>query len=276
MVARLIGLSERIDSLAFSPDGKKLAATGGDPGRRGEIQIWDVAKRKLALSTSVSFDVVFGASWSPDGSKLAFGCTDNSVRAIDAKTGAQVLFMGSHADWALDTVFSIDGSHLVSVGRDMTAKLTEIAEQRFVDNVTSITPGVLKGGLTAIARHPKRDEVVVGGSDGQPRVYRIFRQTQRVIGDDSNLMRELPPLPGRATGVAVSPDGLRIAAASSLDGSTGEVAVYSYEFSDAYPDAIKAIQAKVATSRSAEENAAVDAYHKEGVREVSRFKVERS
>ena len=273
LVARLVGLSERVDSLAFSPDGSKLAATGGDPGRRGEVQVWDVASRKLTLSASVAFDVVFGASWSPDGTKIAFGCTDNSARAIDAKTGAQVLFMGSHSDWALDTVFSADGSHLVSVGRDMTAKLTEIAEQRFVDNVTSITPGALKGGLAALARHPKRDEIVVGGSDGAPKVYRIFRQTVRVIGDDSNLMRSLPPLPGRVMGVAVSPDGLRIAAASSLDGSTGEVAVYSYEFSDAYPDAIKAIQAKVATSRSAEENAAVDAYHKEGVREVSRFKV---
>ncbi|MDG3007953.1 DUF1549 domain-containing protein [Paludisphaera mucosa] len=273
LVARLVGLSDRVDSLAFSPDGARLAATGGDPGRRGEVQVWDVAKRKLTLSASVSFDVVFGASWSPDGTKIAFGCTDNSARAIDAKTGEQVLFMGSHSDWALDTVFSADGSHLISVGRDMTAKLTEVAEQRFVDNVTSITPGALKGGLAAVARHPKRDEIVVGGSDGQPKVYRIFRQTTRVIGDDSNLMRKQPALPGRVMGVAVSPDGLRIAAASSLDGSTGEVAVYSYEFSDAYPDAIKAVQAKVATSRSAAENAAVDAYHKEGVREVSRFKV---
>ncbi len=42
------GLSERIESLAFSPDGKKLAVTGGRPARMGEVQVWDVAKRKLA------------------------------------------------------------------------------------------------------------------------------------------------------------------------------------------------------------------------------------
>ena len=156
----------------------------------GEVQVWDVAKRKLALSVPVTFDTVYGASWSPDGTKIAFGCADNSVRAIDAKTGEQVLFMGSHNDWVLDTVFSADGSHLISVGRDMAAKLTEVATQRFVDNITSITPGALKGGIAAVARHPKRDEIVVGGSDGMPKVYRVFRQTVRVIGDDSNLIRE--------------------------------------------------------------------------------------
>ena len=100
----------------------------------------------------------------------------------------------------------------------MTAKLTEVATQRFVDNITSITPGALKGGLAAVARHPKRDEIVVGGSDGEPKLYRVFRQTTRVIGDDSNLIREFPALPGRVYSVAVSADGKRIAAGSSLDG----------------------------------------------------------
>ncbi len=272
LVARLIGLSQRIESLAFSPDGKKLAVTGGRPARMGEVQVWDVAKRKLALSVPVTYDTVYGASWSPDGTKIAFGCADNIVRAIDAKTGQQVLFMGSHNDWALDTVFSADGKHLISVGRDMTAKLTEVDTQRFVDNITSITPGALKGGLGSVARHPKRDEIVVGGSDGEPKLYRIFRQTARVIGDDSNLIREFPPLAGRVTSVAVSADGKRIAAAGSLDGA-GEVAVYGYEFDTSYPDRIKAINQKVVTARSAEENAALDKYHKEGVREIARVKV---
>jgi WD40 repeat protein/mono/diheme cytochrome c family protein len=274
-VARLIGLSERIESLKFSPDGTKLAVTGGNPARMGEVQVWDVSKRKLILSTPVTFDTLFGASWSPDGSKIAIGCTDNTVRAIDAKTGAQVLYMGSHNDWALDTVWSVDGSHLISVGRDQTAKLTEFATQRFVDNITSITPGALKGGIAAVARHPKRDEIVVGGADGEPKVYRVFRQAVRVIGDDSNLIREFPAMPGRVYGVAVSGDGKRIAAGSSLDGA-GQVNVYGYEFDTGLPDNIKAIMSKVASSRSQPERETLAKYHTDGVKLIAKTPLTKS
>ncbi len=94
----------------------------------------------------------------------------------------------------------------------------------------------------------------------------------RVIGDDSNLIREFPTLPGRVYSVAVSADGKRIAAGSSLDGA-GEVGVYSYEFDTGYPDKIKAINQKVVTARSAAEVAELDKYHKEGVKEIARVKV---
>ena len=50
LVARLVGLAERIESVKFSPDGTRLAVTGGQPARMGEVQVWDVAKRKLRLS----------------------------------------------------------------------------------------------------------------------------------------------------------------------------------------------------------------------------------
>jgi mono/diheme cytochrome c family protein len=247
LVARLVGASERVQSLAFSPDGKLLAVTGGNPGRFGEVQIWDVAKRKLQLSVPVTYDTLYGISWSADGSKIAFGCADNTLRAIDAKTGTQLLYQGAHSDWVLATVFSADATHLVSISRDRSMKLTEVATQRFVDNITSITPGALKGGLLTVSRRPQKekkmakvppdtpgaapkiyDELLIGGSDGVPRLYKMHRETKRVIGDDANRIRELEGMPGRIYAGCFSADGSLLAVGSSLDGR-GEVRVFQAE-----------------------------------------------
>ena len=273
LVGRLIGKSERIQSLKFSPNGKLLVAVGGQPGRAGEVQVWEVAARKQLLAHTVGADTLYGVSWSPDSTQVAFGCPDNVVRAIAVADGQQTLFMGSHNDWPLATIWSVDGSHVVSVGRDMTTKLTEVATQRFVDNVSSITPGALKGGLQAVARHPSRDEIVLGGADGAPKVYRMFRQVARAIGDDSNLIKNFPALKGRVFGVAVSKDGKRIAAVSSLDGK-GEVAVFGYEFDTNLSDRIKAIMAKVASSRSAAEAQELEKFHTEGVKQFAKITVD--
>ena len=268
LLARLVGLSERIESVRFSPDGRTLAVTGGLPCRMGEVQVWDVATRELAVSVAVTFDTTNGASWSPDGSKVAFGCDDNSVRAIDAKTGDQVLFMGSHNDWALDTAF-IGNDHLVSVGRDMTTKLTEVATQRFVDNVTSITPGALKGGLASVAKHPQRDEILVGGADGIPKIYRVFRETDRKIGDDANLIAPLEPMAGRIFSVALAADGRTFAAASTLD-RRGAVDIYLDAFDPATsPESVRATVAKPGKSRSPAERTALDRYRRDQIKRVS-------
>jgi WD40 repeat protein/mono/diheme cytochrome c family protein len=270
LVARLIGLSERIQSIRFSPDGKQIAAAAGRPAQMGEIQIWNVDKRQLTLSVPIGYDTLYGVNWSPDGKLVSFGCPDNSVRAISAETGKEVLLQSSHSDWVLDTVFTHKGDQLVSVGRDMSAKLTEVATQRFIDNISSITPGALRGGLQTVARHPERDEFLVGGADGVPQAYRLNRKVQRRIGDNALCIRKWPAMEGRIYSVAFAPDGKSFAACSSLDGA-GEVNFYNYDFNTEMPADIVAIEGKA--GRSDEEKKKLEEHYTSDVKLLGRVPI---
>ena len=217
---RLAGLSERILSLAFSADGALLAAGGGTPARFGEIQLWDVAAGKLRKSLVLTGDTVFGVSLSPDGTRVAAGCTDNTVRIVDTAAGKELYKMGAHENWVLGTVFGADGKRIVSVGRDRSAKLTDAASGAFQENVN-----LLRGELTAIARHPAKEIVVIGGDERVPYVYMMDRPKNMKIADDTTLLRKLPRQEGAIAALAWSPDGRRIAVA----GAAPEVNVYEAE-----------------------------------------------
>ena len=271
--SRLIGLSPRINTVRFSPDGSRLVAVGGTPALQGEVQIWNVAKTELEISLPFTYDALCGAAWSPDGSKIAFGASDNIVRAIDASTGERVLFQGAHEDWVRDVVFTPDGKHLVSVARDMSCKLTEVETERFVDNITSITPGALSGGMNSVAVHPDRNEIVVGGADGIAKVYRVYRQTTRRIGDDANLIRNLPKMPGRIFSVVVSQDGSRIAASSTLDGKS-QVRVWKYDFDGELSAKMKAILGKRVSDRNADDKKLVESERNKAVTELASWTTE--
>ncbi len=260
LVARLIGLGERVQAVRFSPDGKQLATAGGQPAEFGEVQVWDVEKRALLVSTMSGGDTIYGVSWSPDGKLISFGGPDKTVRAIEGATGKQVLQNISHDDWVIDTAFTHKAGNLVSVGRDMAAKLIEVSTQRLVDNITSITPGALRGGIHSLARHPERDEFAMGGSDGVPSVYRITRKVQRHIGDNALCIRKWPAMDGRIYAVQFAPDGKSFAAASSLDGK-GAVHRYNYDFNTEMPAEFVAIESKDEGGRSADEKKRLEAHY---------------
>jgi len=214
---RLPGLSDRILSLAFSKDNALLVAGGGTPARFGEIQIWDLPAAKLRRSVMLTGDTVFGVSLSPDRTRAAAGCTDNTVRIVDTATGKELTKMGAHENWVLGTVFGVDGKRLVSVGRDRSAKLTDAASGGFQENVN-----LLRGELAAVARHPSKDIVVIGGEDRIAYVYLMDRPKNMKIADDTTLIRKLDRQNGAIAALAWSPDGNRIAVA----GAAPEVNVY--------------------------------------------------
>ncbi len=125
---------------------------------------------------------------------------------------------------------------------------------------------------SSIVRHPTRNEIFVGGADGVPRVYRVFRETARVIGDDSNLVRRFDAMPGRIFSTAVSADGSLLAAASTLDGQSF-VRVWAYDFDGKTPENIKAIQAKRVLSRNSKEIEQLDTFLNQKPKEVAKWDV---
>ncbi len=217
---RLAGLSERILSLAFSRDGALLLAGGGTPARFGELQLWDMATGKLRRSIMLSGDTVFGASLSPDGARIAAGCTDNTVRIVDAASGKELYKVSAHENWVLGTIFGADGKRIVSVGRDRAAKLTDAVSGAFLENVN-----LLRGELAAIARHPSKEIVVIGGDERIPYIYMMDRPKNMKIADDTTLIRKLDRQDGVIAALAWSPDGKRIA----VGGAAPEVNVYDAE-----------------------------------------------
>jgi WD40 repeat protein/mono/diheme cytochrome c family protein len=217
---RLPGLSDRILSLAFSKDGTILVAGGGTPARFGEIQIWDPSSNTLRRSVMLTGDTVFGVSLSPDATRIAAGGADNTVRIVDAATGALLRTMGAHENWVLGTVFGGDSKRIVSVGRDRAAKLTDAASGGFLENVN-----LLRGELSAVARHPSKEIVVIGGEERVPYIYLMDRPKVMKIADDTTLVRKLDRQNGAIAALAWSPDGNVIAVA----GAAPEVNIYDAE-----------------------------------------------
>ena len=210
LVKRLPGKADRILSIAFSADGGLMIAGGGAPARFGEVQFWNPQEGTLLRSAEATSDTVFGASLSPDGSKVAVGCADNTVRAFETATGKELYKISTHENWVLGTTFGIDSKRLVSVGRDRAAKLIDAGAGQFLENVNQ-----LHGELAAIARHPRADEIVIGGEDRIPYVYRMDRPHNMKVGEDATLVRQLAVQDGAIFALDWSSDGTRIAVAGA-------------------------------------------------------------
>ncbi|KAB2675443.1 MAG: hypothetical protein DVB31_00625 [Verrucomicrobia bacterium] len=215
---RWMGESTRIESLAFSPDSKRLAMAGGAPARFGEVQVWDVATGNESAAWKIGSDSLYGISWSPSGDRLGVGGADKSVRVLGYPGGKELVKFDNHSDWTLQTAWLPGGGRLVSGSRDRAVKLIDAASGQFIDDINKLIEPV-----TCLALHPREESVVYGGAEGGLRIYRAKENQDRTAGNnDVNLVREFERQPGPVQSVAFSPDGVWVAAGLP----TGEARIY--------------------------------------------------
>jgi WD40 repeat protein len=76
--------SDRVLSVAGSPDGRRLATASLDNTAR----VWDAQTGAEIAVLKGHSDPVWRVAWSPDGRRLATASWDNTARVWDAQTGA--------------------------------------------------------------------------------------------------------------------------------------------------------------------------------------------
>ena len=157
--------SEKVYSVAFSPDGRTLASGSGDNTIRlwdaasgnnlhtltghGEyvpsvtfipdgktvasgsgdqtIRLWDVASGNLKRTLIGHSYSVESVAFSPDGRTLASGSGDNTIKLWDAASGNNLHTLTEHRAWVRSVTFSPDGKTLASTGLDNTIRLWDVA-----------------------------------------------------------------------------------------------------------------------------------------------------
>ena len=106
----LEGHSDSVSSVAFSPDGSKVASGSYDR----TVRVWNVATGQVEQTLEGHSNSVWSVAFSPDGSKVASGSYDSTVRVWNVATGQVEQTLKGHSDSVWSVAFSPNGSKVAS------------------------------------------------------------------------------------------------------------------------------------------------------------------
>jgi len=134
----LEGHTEWVNSVTFSPNGRRLASGSYDE----TVRIWDAETGALQQTLEGHTSPVYSVTFSPNGRQLASSSQDKTVRIWDAETGALQQTLEGHTDWVNLVTFSLNGRWLASGSNDKTVRIWDAetgALQQTLEIGTSLT-----------------------------------------------------------------------------------------------------------------------------------------
>jgi DNA-binding beta-propeller fold protein YncE len=194
----LRGHTRLVNSVAFSPDGARLASGSGDQ----TVKVWDARTGQELHTLRGHTRAVTSVAFSPDGACVATGSEDKTVKVWDARTGQDLLTLKGHPNYEMGVAFSADpdGACLASGSRDHTVKVWDARAGQELHT--------LKG-------HTALVDSVAFSPDGTGLASACQDRTVKVW--DARTGRELHTLKGHTRdvwSVVFSPDGARLASGS--------------------------------------------------------------
>ncbi|KIK79068.1 hypothetical protein PAXRUDRAFT_87236, partial [Paxillus rubicundulus Ve08.2h10] len=177
-----VDAGNRVLSLCFSPNGKKLAcAVNNRTTRVFLIRIYDVGSGQPVLGPIEAHTALINCIlWSRDGSQLFSASSDHTIRCWDPETGGPVgePWMG-HTGCVYCLALSSSNGTLASASEDGTIRFWDAHSGVQVREPLQHT----KSRQHAVAFSPSGEFVASGGLDGKLSIWRVpwWDETQKQV-----------------------------------------------------------------------------------------------